>query len=395
MSQIQNFDDLSTLAQHFRDELQRKKYVLLYAYNGTGKTRLSAAFKDLGRRTSEDGESIVRDTLYFNAFTEDLFTWDNDLERDETRVLRLNTDSSFFAGLGDLEMETRVRSLLNRYADFDFQIDTQDWQVSFARDVPTGDGDRHQKIGGIKISRGEENIFIWCFFLAIVEVTLDQDMEAYDWVKYIYIDDPISSLDEQNAVMVATHLAKILKDAHQTATTTAQETDPPGLVISTHHPLFHNVLWNELKKGSRRYFLDRKDSTGGYTIRNTESIPFFHHLAALVSLYDRDLNGDIDTYHFNTLRAIAEKTASFLGYANFGDCIKREADDLDGVLHTRLLNLLSHGGWSVYEPTAMGDDNREKFRRMLHRFIREHAFNLKHFPGLESVPAEAEETHNP
>ena len=50
----------------------------------------------------------------------------------------------------------------------------------------------------LKVSRGEENIFIWCFFLAIVQLTLD-GAEAYEWVKYIYVDDPISSLDENNA----------------------------------------------------------------------------------------------------------------------------------------------------------------------------------------------------
>ena len=32
--------------------------------------------------------------------------------------------------------------------------------------------------------------------------------EAYKWVKYIYIDDPISSLDEHNAIAVANHLAQ-------------------------------------------------------------------------------------------------------------------------------------------------------------------------------------------
>ena len=69
------FADLNALAAHLREELrQDKKFILLYAYNGTGKTRLSTAFKDLGKHGDE------RDTLYFNAFTEDLFTWDNDLE---------------------------------------------------------------------------------------------------------------------------------------------------------------------------------------------------------------------------------------------------------------------------------------------------------------------------
>lgn len=37
----QNFAYLPMLAAHLRGELESKKAVLLYAYNGTGKTRLS------------------------------------------------------------------------------------------------------------------------------------------------------------------------------------------------------------------------------------------------------------------------------------------------------------------------------------------------------------------
>jgi len=36
------FADLSAVAAHLRTELATKKFILLYAYNGTGKTRLSA-----------------------------------------------------------------------------------------------------------------------------------------------------------------------------------------------------------------------------------------------------------------------------------------------------------------------------------------------------------------
>src|ERR1700710_2038401 len=101
----QSFIDLPTLALHIRTELQTKKFTVLYAYNGTGKTRLSGAFKNLGRRGDD------RDTLYFNAFTEDLFFWDNDLENDRERVLKFNQDSRFFAGLSELEMDNRIRPL--------------------------------------------------------------------------------------------------------------------------------------------------------------------------------------------------------------------------------------------------------------------------------------------
>lgn len=390
-----SFNDLPALAQHLRDELENKKFVLLYAYNGTGKTRLSTAFKDIGKNP-EDGSK--RDTLYFNAFTEDLFVWDNDLDNDELRVLDLNTKSNFFDGLGEFEIENRVRALLDRYADFGFRMDLiyrepaedekkprlEEGRVTFSREVLIGEGEstRLETVENIKISRGEERIFIWCFFLAIIEIKLDQDTDAYDWVKYIYIDDPISSLDEENTILVATHLAKILKDA----------VDPSGVVISTHHPLFHNVLWNELKKKSRRYFLGLDRATGAYLVRNTEATPFFHHVAALIELYDVAQRGSLNTYHFNTLRTIAEKTASFLGYGNFGDCIKREADDLEGRLHTRLLNLLSHGGYSIYEPREMLEDNKREFNRMLHRFLMQYAFNPQHFPDLHTV--EIEDTDN-
>ncbi|MEX7299952.1 hypothetical protein AB6U14_23065 [Klebsiella pneumoniae] len=119
----------------------------------------------------------------------------------------LNRDSRFFQGLFDLEMDNRIRPLLRRYADFDFRIDTEgpEWAVRFSRLV---DG---QPVDNIKVSRGEENIFIWCFFLAVVELAMDADIEAYQWVKYLYIDDPISSLDEHNAIAVANHLAQLLK----------------------------------------------------------------------------------------------------------------------------------------------------------------------------------------
>ncbi len=99
---VTSFDDLRALAAHFRQLLQKKKFILLYAHNGTGKTRLSTAFKDLGKSGGE------RDTLYFNAFTEDLFTWDNDLATDRERVLQLNHQSRFFKGLRELEMEVKV-----------------------------------------------------------------------------------------------------------------------------------------------------------------------------------------------------------------------------------------------------------------------------------------------
>ena len=64
---------------------QIPKVQLIYAFNGTGKTRLSKEFKGLIAPqidTEDDLQSTRTKILYYNAFTEDLFSWDNDLEND-------------------------------------------------------------------------------------------------------------------------------------------------------------------------------------------------------------------------------------------------------------------------------------------------------------------------
>lgn len=366
------FPDLPALASHLREQLDRKKFVLLYAYNGTGKTRLSTAFKDLGRKVDESGETTERDTLYFNAFTEDLFQWDNDLTNDRERVLKINQDSRFFAGLSELEMDNRIRPLLSRYVDFEFEIDTDAWEVSFARET------RQKKEGGtyetrreedIKVSRGEENIFIWCFFLAIAQLVVD-GAEAYKWVKYVYIDDPISSLDDNNAVMVAHHLAQLMTGSHERL----------RVVVSTHHVLFFNVLCNELRK-SRRYFLSRGPEAESFALRETDSTPFLYHLASLVELHEALTSGAIYTHHFNMMRRVMEQTACFFGYAKWDECIKAEDDDPNQTVYKRVIDLMSHGDYSLYEPREMLQENKEYFARILRQFITRHPFSPALFPN--------------
>ena len=109
-----NFDSLSQLADEIRQWLENKKYLLLYGHNNVGKTRLSMEFKDIGKHGG------IPDTLYFTAFTEDLFTWYNDLTNDQARVLRMNRNSRFFAGLRELKIEPQIHDHLRFYADFNF-----------------------------------------------------------------------------------------------------------------------------------------------------------------------------------------------------------------------------------------------------------------------------------
>lgn len=367
---IQTFTDLDGLARHLRE--QEKKAILIFAYNGTGKTRLSMAFKDLGEHDDQ------RDTLYFNAFTEDLFTWDNDLENDCERMLRMNTASRFFNGLAELEMESRIRNFLHRYADFNFDIDYEAGRIRFWRETQQNAEGEDEPIL-IKISRGEENIFIWCFFLAVAQLAID-GQETYNWVKYIYIDDPISSLDENNAIAVAAHLAQLIKGQ-----------DRVKVVISSHHTLFFNVLYNEFRNAIRdRRVLScylKKKNENKYELQKTNDTPRFYHVAMLKELHELAESGKLYTYHFNILRSIMEKTATFHGFDHFGKIIKREPDDQDGTLYYRYIQLLSHGNYSLFEPVEMMEENKQIFRKILNDFMSNYRFNPELFPEDEAQEA--------
>ena len=64
---------LREVAQSLKDA--NKKVQLIYAFNGTGKTRLSREFRLLvapkNVESEEEGETGIK-VLYYNAFTEDL-----------------------------------------------------------------------------------------------------------------------------------------------------------------------------------------------------------------------------------------------------------------------------------------------------------------------------------
>ncbi|WP_339625174.1 AAA family ATPase [uncultured Winogradskyella sp.] len=368
MSTITNFNTLTEVATHFRKDLTgdnrpEKRLILFFAHNGTGKTRLSMEFKEMGKTINPP-----RDTLYFNAFTEDLFVWNNDLDNDTERVLTFNKDSAFFDGLQELEMETKIGSLFQNYVNLSFIIDYDNYTVVFSRSIINAEGNE-ETIDNIKISRGEENLFIWCFFLAICEVAIDQvnseeDTGAYNWVKFIYIDDPISSLDENKAVAVACDLGNLIK----------REDNKIKTVVSTHHSLFFNVMFNELRRKvkNKSYYLHSKN-TETYTLQDTGDVPFFHHIAIISQLKQVVASDNIYTHHFNTLRSILEKTASFFGYDKIDKCIHGLEDE---VLFERALNLFSHGKYSIFDPREMGADNKDLFKRIFNGFLEKYEFYL-------------------
>lgn len=403
MSGVRTYQSLGKLVTRLRDDLNDADLVLLYAYNRTGKTRLSMAFKDAGKRKTKKNPTGTPDTLYFNAFTEDLFVWENDLDGDSLRRLQLNEKSSFFNAMAELALDETIAGYLSRYADFEFDFTYKEFQqgdetISKPDFVSFRKGDQTN----IKVSRGEQNIFVWCVFMAICERMLDGH-ESYQGKSYLYIDDPISSLDDNNAISVACDLAKLLRRA-ATRKDANGAPAPIKVIFSSHHALFFNVMCNEMgrrddggaKITHKRYFLHRPDGDGRYTLQATDDTPFFHHVASLAELRRAadPATGTLYTFHFNALRSVMEKTASFFGHPGIAFCLRALDTDDDRALFNRALNLLSHGAYAIHEPTEMGEDNKQLFRRILNAFITRFEFALPNVaparpPASTPAPAPA------
>ena len=54
------------------------------------------------------------------------------------------------------------------------------------------------------------------------------------------------------------------------------------------------------------------------------------------------------------------------------------------MLHTRLVNIMSHGSYSLHEPQEMLEENKRYFRKILHDFISRRPFNPTLFPSASS-----------
>ena len=95
-----------------------KKVQLIYAFNGSGKTRLSREFKELiaPKEPDAEDESGVK-ILYYNAFTEDLFYWDNDLDNDTDRKLKIQPNSYTKWILEEQGQEPNITSHFQRYTN--------------------------------------------------------------------------------------------------------------------------------------------------------------------------------------------------------------------------------------------------------------------------------------
>lgn len=357
---------LSEIAQQLQDP--EKKVQLIYAFNGVGKTRLSREFKELissKTESEEDGDAKSK-VLYYNAFTEDLFYWDNDLENDVDRKMRILPNSFTDWIFNESGLENKVAEHFSHYTSSKTtpQYSSDFTEVTFY--IPGKSGSVNEQI---KISKGEESNFIWCIFYSMLEAVIEElnelkdnrSTDRFDELKYIFIDDPVSSLDENHLVELAVDLAQIIKNSKQES----------GLkfIIATHSPLSFNVLFNEFKSYPKYILMKLEDNTYELQMQKNDS-PFAYHLYILRELKNAIDTNSIKKYHFNLLRNILEKSATFLGYSQWWGMLK----ELDNKYSARLINLASHSSLSTDESAILTDEDKDIIKKIV-----EHLEDKYHF----------------
>jgi len=346
---------LTEIAQTLR--AANKKVQLIYAFNGTGKTRLSRKFKQLIAPRADDNEGdneadlpelTGKKILYYNAFTEDLFYWDNDLEQDAEPKLKIQPNLFTHWVLRDQGQDRNIITNFQHYANEKLtpQFSEDFSEVSFS--LERGDNEHS---GNLKISKGEESSFIWSVFYTLLDQVIstlnvaepsDRETNQFDHLEYIFIDDPVSSLDENHLIELAVNLASLIKSSQSTSL---------KFIVTTHSPLFYNVLFNELSS-KVCYMLERlEDGTFALTEKKGDSnTSFSYHLYLKRTIEQAIVESQIQKYHFTLLRNLYEKTASFLGYPKWSDLLP---DDKQLYL-SRIINFTSHSTLSnetVAQPT--------------------------------------------
>lgn len=359
--------------------------ILIYAFNATGKTRLSVAYKDLTKKKN-DGKHVG---VYYNAYSEDLFVWDNDEEHDNKNISLNIIKSSlnkYHANLNEDLILEKLAPYKPKYKFFLNPLEKDNPEAGFGSVSFFLENDKTET--PIKISRGEERIFIWCFFLALFEV------EELADIQHFFIDDPVSSLDDNNIFITAYLLLELLKKFSKSR----------KIIITTHHmgifsilqdwlrkgdnsSLFKAITWKETEKvleDGQRVIVKEKQEVNKYLIRFLEIKDgeyklvgdkrgiHLYHLLLLKMLQEAKDKSELSTYHFVLLRQILECISSFLGSARFSSVLDiiypEETDDIISF-KTDVINAISHNKIYTQKIALLNEDNQELLSKTLQRLI--------------------------
>lgn len=351
---------LAEIAQKLK--IETENIILLYAFNATGKTRLCVEYKNI-TKTPENKHTGV----YYNAYSEDLFQWDNDVQNNNGDIILRVVASSlndFHSFIVDGEA---IRKKLEPYQPtYQFKLDDEKPSegIRFITFIKSDDDPTP-----IKISRGEERIFVWCFFLALFEVeTWSSNQSAH-----IYIDDPVSSLDEHNIFITAGSILELIK---------ANYKSNKRIIISTHHFGLFSILNSWLTPGKEKtqfgqyaaaYIL--ANQKGVLSLVSTRKEVFLYHLHLLQLLEAARAEGAIFKHQVVLLRQVLENVSSFLGSSSWSFVLS-EIGIPDANSVAAKINGLSHQNVYNQQPDRLTPNDEATFNTVLQGLLDKYNFRL-------------------
>lgn len=355
----EEFGSIENLAEEIKSKLNssdsKKNIIAIYAFNATGKTRLANI---LSGANHEDTEDYTIKSLCYSVFLEDIFNWDND-----NYVLLFDSNNWIIKLVRDQGLENDIVNNFKYITNSKLEplFDFIKGEVSFS--IPSGD---EQNELNIKISRGEEGVLIWSIFSSVLMTLIDtlnteesnRTTEEFNNIEYVIIDDPVSSIDDAKIISIALSLVSAIKYS---------KNKNVKFLITTHHALFYNVILNSFKKEKNSGIFDSysllKDS-GILKLLKQDDSPFGYHLILKETIKNAILQNSIERYHFNLFRSLLEKTASFLGFQSWGECVSGDRKDE----FIRLINLYSHNKLSELEPRHLPEEEVEVFKEAFDKF---------------------------
>jgi wobble nucleotide-excising tRNase len=227
------------------------------------------------------------------------------------------------------------------------------------------------EVGGevpIKISRGEERIFIWCFFLALFEVDGWADVQS----SHFFIDDPVTSLDDHNLFITAFTILDLIEKHFENR----------KIIIATHHVGLFSILFNNLLKGEKKSRFEPKTKPlilsgkrGDLSLEGYNKDVFLYHLRLIQILKQAEDEGSVKAYHFVLLRQVLENVASFLGTGRVSHVLE-EIGIKDAGSDSQIINTLSHKNIYFYETDELVPDNKALFTEVLQKLMDKYHFVL-------------------
>jgi len=339
------------------------KIILAYGFNSTGKTKLSVAYKDATK--SAEGKHAG---VYYNAYSEDLFPWNNDTENGEANV-RMMVNHCGLNKLHSLFNEQNIRDKLKPFRPkYDFEFTPHEDPERGIDSISFYPLNAKDDAAPIKISRGEERIFVWCFFLALFDLAEWADKQS----SHFFIDDPVSSLDDHSIFVTASTLLDVIES----------QFEKRKIIVTTHHIGLFSILADWLTKGEKADKFKKytkmfilSDRSGSLELEDCRENVLLYHLRLLQLLDKAQKATDVRAYHLALLRQVLENVASFLGVGQFRYVLEQIGIEDPGEV-ANIINVLSHKRVYYYESDMLVPDSRKIFEDVFGKLKEHYQFVL-------------------